>query len=60
VDSPFGDAIEELSVSEWQLEEPPEMEEATDVSRMDGGFTFRFSGRSFRYDRFGLDVRSQP
>jgi CRISPR-associated endonuclease/helicase Cas3 len=57
VDSPFGDAIEELSVSEWQLEEPPETEEATDVSRMDGSFTFRFSGRPFRYDRFGLTKR---
>lgn len=53
-EGPFGEAIEELSVSEWQLDEPPETEEATDVSETDGGFTFRFSGRSFRYNRFGL------
>jgi CRISPR-associated endonuclease/helicase Cas3 len=54
---PFGTPIEELSVSEWQLDDPPETEEATDVSRRDGGFSFRFSGHSFEYDRFGL---SQP
>jgi len=54
-EGPFGDAIEELSVSEWQLDEPPETEEATGVSAEDGGFTFRFSGRSFGYDRFGLE-----
>jgi hypothetical protein len=47
-------------VSEWQLEEPPETEEATEVSRMESGFTFRFSGRLFRYDRFGLEVRPRP
>jgi CRISPR-associated endonuclease/helicase Cas3 len=59
VDSPFGDAIEELSVSEWQLDEPPETEDATEVTAEDGGFTFRFSGRSFRYDRVGLASMSQ-
>jgi CRISPR-associated endonuclease/helicase Cas3 len=53
-ESPFGDAIEELSVSEWQLDEPPEMEEATDVTSRDGGFAFQYSGKRFRYDRFGL------
>ncbi|MFP4229429.1 MAG: CRISPR-associated helicase Cas3' [Salinivenus sp.] len=58
VEGPFRDAISELSVSEWQLDEPPETEEATDVSAEDGGFTFRFSGRSFRYDRFGLESMS--
>ena len=59
VPGPFGDAIAELSVSEWQLDEPPEMEEATEVTAEDGGFTFRFSGRSFRYDRVGLASMSQ-
>jgi len=54
-EGPFGDMIEELSVSEWQLDEPPETEEATDLSAEHGGFTFRFSGRLFRYDRFGLE-----
>lgn len=51
---PFGTAIAELSVSEWQLDEPPEAEEATDVVQTDGGFRFQFSGHAFRYDRFGL------
>jgi len=54
-DGPFGDTIGELAVSEWQLDEPPETEEATNVSAEDSDFTFRFSGRSFRYDRFGLE-----
>lgn len=55
---PFGTPIEELSVSEWQLDDPPETEAATDVSAEDGGFTFQFSGHSFRYDRFGLEPTS--
>ncbi len=57
-DGPFGEIIEELSVSDWQLDEPPETEEPTDVFPEDGGFSFRFSGHSFRYDRFGLESMS--
>ena len=55
---PFGTSIAELSVSEWQLDEPPETEEATEVSEREEAFTFRFSGHSFRYDRFGLEPTS--
>jgi CRISPR-associated endonuclease/helicase Cas3 len=51
---PFGTAIDELAVSEWQLDDPPETEDASDVSPFDGGFTFRFGGQAFQYDRFGL------
>lgn len=51
---PFDEAVEELSVSEWQLDEPPETEDATNVVAKEGGFAFQFSGRSFQYDRFGL------
>ena len=58
-EGPFGAMIEELSVSEWQLEAPPETEEATDVSGGDGEFSFRFSGRSFQYDRLGLSPQSE-
>lgn len=54
VDGPFGTAIDELSVGEWQLDDPPETEAATDVSRSDGGFSFRFGDRLFQYDRLGL------
>jgi CRISPR-associated endonuclease/helicase Cas3 len=57
-DGPFGTPIVELSVSEWQLDEPPETEEAADVSPVSGGFTFRFSGQFFRYNRFGLESTS--
>ena len=58
VEGPFGVMIGELSVSEWQLDAPPETEEATDVSRGDGGFSFRFSDHSFEYDRLGLSPQS--
>jgi len=51
---PFGTAIDELSVSEWQLDDPPETEDASTVTPFDGGFRFRFGDHSFRYDRFGL------
>lgn len=54
VPGPFGAPIDELSVSAWQVEEPPETEEATDVVRFGGGFRFDFSGHTFRYDRLGL------
>jgi len=57
-EGPFGTRIEELSVSEWQLDEPPETEEATNVSRTDGGFSFRFSGNTFQYNRLGLSSPS--
>ena len=60
VAGPFGDAIEELSVSEWQLEEPPETENATEVTAEDSGFTFQFSGHSFRYTRLGLAPKEAP
>ena len=53
---PFGKTIGELSVSEWQLGEPPETEEASDVTAFEGGFRFAFSGETFQYDRFGLAV----
>jgi CRISPR-associated endonuclease/helicase Cas3 len=56
---PFGTPIKELSVSAWQLDDPPETEEASDVSREDGGFSFRFSGHSFQYDRLGLSPQSE-
>lgn len=56
VPSPFssGTSIRELSVSEWQVDEPPETEEASDVTLFDGGFTFTFCGHPFHYDCHGL------
>ena len=51
---PFGAPIDELSVSAWQLDEPPESEEASDVTPFDGGFRFVFCGHTFRYGRLGL------
>jgi len=57
-DGPFGEVIEELSVSEWQLDGPPETEEASDLSGGNDGFSFRFSGRSFQYNRLGLSPKA--
>jgi CRISPR-associated endonuclease/helicase Cas3 len=54
VPGPFDVLIDELSVSAWQLNEPPDTEEVNEVSPFDGGFRFTFSGHAFRYDRFGL------
>ena len=54
VPGPFGAPINELSISAWQLDEPPETEEASDVTPFNGGFQFVFCGHMFRYDRFGL------
>jgi CRISPR-associated endonuclease/helicase Cas3 len=48
------ESISELSVSEWKVDEPPETEEAEDVTTFDGGFTFNYGGYAFRYNRFGL------
>jgi len=55
---PFGAAIGEVTVSEWQLDEPPETDEADAVSPFDGGFTLEVEGHRFRYDRFGLESMS--
>lgn len=54
VPGPFDVLIDKLSVSAWQLNEPPDTEEVNEVSPFDGGFRFTFSGHAFRYDRFGL------
>jgi len=54
MDGPFGHAVAEVTVTEWQVEEEPEAEEATSVEAIDGGFRFVFEDEDFRYDRFGL------
>lgn len=46
--------IQELSVREHDLDGPPETEDANNATPFDGGFTFRFAGQRFRYDRRGL------
>lgn len=51
---PFGHDVEEVTVTEWQVDEEPEDLEADRVEAIDGGFRFTFENREFRYDRFGL------
>jgi len=46
--------IGELSVREYDLDGPPDTEDASDATPFDGGFTFRFAEHRFRYDRTGL------
>jgi hypothetical protein len=48
------ESISELSVSEWKVDDSPETEDASDVTRFDGGFTFEYADHVFRYDRYGL------
>jgi CRISPR-associated endonuclease/helicase Cas3 len=54
MDGPFESEVEEVTVTEWQVDEEPEDLEAEDAESIDGGFRFVFEDRPFRYDRFGL------
>lgn len=53
---PFGESVDEMTVTEWQVDDEPEDTEGEVIRRDDDGFAFRFAGRRFRYDRFGLTV----
>ncbi len=54
VPGPFGAPVDELTVTEWQLDQIPEDTQATAVTPFEGGFRFVFCGHTFQYDRFGL------
>jgi CRISPR-associated endonuclease/helicase Cas3 len=51
---PFGTPVREFTVTEWQVDEPPETEETSAAEPFDGGFVFDFGGYAFRYDCHGL------
>ena len=51
---PLGSEVRALTVTEWQIGEPPDELIAENVEAIDGGFRFDFCGRTFRYDRFGV------
>ena len=53
---PFGESVGEMTVTEWQIDDEPEDTEGEIIRRDEDGFAFRFAGRRFRYDRFGLTV----
>lgn len=57
---PFDETVEELTITEWQLDVVPEESELQDedVESFDGGFKFTYYGKSFTYDRFGLAQNS--
>ena len=57
---PFGESIEELTITEWQLDVVPEESKLEEdvVNAANGGFTFTYYGKRFRYNRFGLALES--
>jgi CRISPR-associated endonuclease/helicase Cas3 len=57
--SAFGNPVRQLSVPAWMwagasLPTSADAPVASDVERIDGGFTFSIGSRRFRYDRLGL------
>lgn len=53
---PFGETVEELTITEWQLDIIPEESQLEEeaVQSTEGGFIFTYYGKKFRYNRFGL------
>lgn len=54
VRGPFGNNIEGITLTEWQISGIPETTEAETVTEIEGGFQFSYSNRRFQYDRFGV------
>src|SRR5690625_3988981 len=59
-DGPFGEKVTQLKINEWQINRIPENTEIDmeSIHVFDGGFSFSFCGKQFRYDRFGLELES--
>jgi CRISPR-associated endonuclease/helicase Cas3 len=56
---PFGASVGVLTIAAWRFHETPDAVEtgdatAEDVQPFEGGFSFSFGGKRFRYDRMGL------
>jgi len=60
IDGPFGEKVSELKINEWQINTVPDETDLAeeDVQPFDGGFRFTFYGKTFQYDRFGLETES--
>lgn len=58
VPGPFGHTVSALTITEWQVDEPPDELTAQNVDAVAGGFRFDFCSRTFRYDRFGVAPHS--
>ena len=60
IDGPFGEKVSELKINEWQINVVPEKTELDQeaINQFDGGFSFSYYGKNFRYDRFGLEPES--
>ena len=60
LEGPFGETVKEMTITEWQLNVVPEESqlEKEAVQPFDGGFTFTYYGKKFRYNRFGLAPES--
>lgn len=51
---PFGEMVSEMKVASWMVAKEPPSTNAEQVTECDDGFSFRFGGRRFSYDRTGL------
>jgi len=60
ITGPFGEKVGELKINEWQINmEPEDTElEMESIQEFDGGFSFSYYGKQFKYDRFGLETES--
>jgi CRISPR-associated endonuclease/helicase Cas3 len=56
MEGPFGNIIEEVSISETRFEEKPEEMTASSVKSTLDGFRFVFGEQEFEYDRFGIST----
>lgn len=59
--TPFGNHINEMTVTEWQLARRPEDPNVPEngIHQFEGGFGFTYCDRHFTYDRFGLSVHKE-
>lgn len=60
MEGPFGETVEEMTITEWQLNTVPEESQLEDdsVQTFNGGFSFTYYGQQFTYNRLGLAMES--
>jgi len=60
LEGPFGETIEEFTITEWQLDTIPEEFELKkdDIKISKEGFSFKYYGEIFQYNRFGLSRKN--
>lgn len=58
---PFSNRISEVTLPAWMLQDPPDDFEVSEseIMQLDEGFSFKFSGQNFLYNRFGITSTSK-